>query len=155
MTAATVQPILRGEAVRPFRMKVRATASEAIEIAVEGELDRSVSAELRALLTGLVGSRARRVVVDLGRCSFLDLGALAVLREAEGRLGEAGQELMVLTSPGQVERLLAVTGVLRGRPKCPASPGGRGEGLHQGRDVLSQRSADEGRMAGRDLDGRR
>jgi anti-anti-sigma factor len=74
-----------------------------------GELDAATVEALGDEVTALRRAGAERVVVDLGGVTFLDsrgLGVLLVLRNDAKR---AGQELLLVPGPPQVQRVFALT----------------------------------------------
>ena len=87
-----------------------------VRIEIAGELDMDTGDRLleaaRSSLVALAdGSRPERVVIDLGRVTFMDSsGLLAVLRCRE-IVERAGAELRVALSGGPVARLFKVAGV--------------------------------------------
>jgi anti-anti-sigma factor len=78
---------------------------------VVGELDLAVAEQLRAAIEA-VDPGVELVVVDLARCEFLDSTGLAVILGAREQLEESGRRLMVSSPTRQVERVLAITGLL-------------------------------------------
>lgn len=80
------------------------------QIEVEGELDLAVSDRLHAALAR-AENECRHVLLDLGRCEFVDAGGLAVLVAATASLSQRGRRLLLLDVHGQVRRLLALTGL--------------------------------------------
>jgi anti-anti-sigma factor len=78
---------------------------------VVGELDLAVADRLRAAIEA-VDPGVELVVVDLARCEFLDSTGLAVILGAREQLEESGRRLMVSSPTRQVERVLAITGLL-------------------------------------------
>lgn len=76
---------------------------------VTGELDIATTPELERALREAQG-RARLVVLDMRELAFMDTcGALAIVN-ASLRAREAGQRLLVLRGPPNVDRLFALTG---------------------------------------------
>lgn len=78
-------------------------------IGVEGELDLAVAPELQAAIERAAG--ARRVVVDLGACEFIDSTGIAVLIRGREALLAAGGSLAICSPRLQVLRVLEVTGL--------------------------------------------
>jgi anti-anti-sigma factor len=102
--------------VRAFKLTEKVCWAECLEILVEGELDLATAEQLRNALDETVGSGLVYVVVDLERCEFLDATALSAMVEAQKRLADNGQELLISAAGGQAERLLTVTAALD--PRC-------------------------------------
>ena len=81
----------------------------AVVLVVRGEVDTFSAAELHALLTAMVDSGHRTIVVDLAAVSFLDAAGLGVFARGAARL-RAGSGTLTLRSPSQmVLRLLSLT----------------------------------------------
>jgi stage II sporulation protein AA (anti-sigma F factor antagonist) len=84
-------------------------ASGVIEIAVDGEVDLSVSEQLQLAIDG-AGSAP--VLIDLAGCTFLDSTGIAVFLRARRLREEDGDGRLVLHGPSpQVLRVLTVTGL--------------------------------------------
>jgi anti-anti-sigma factor len=79
-------------------------------IAPIGELDLVTASPLHDFLTEVEDSRFDRLVLDLRRLSFMDCSGLRTVLEADARARQAGRQLEVVCFPGQVRRLLALTG---------------------------------------------
>lgn len=80
------------------------------DIQVIGELDLAVAGELDEKLDGAVGSY-ERILIDLGRCDFIDSSGIAVILRAHNRMAEQGQRLAVYAPNDQVLRVLSMTGL--------------------------------------------
>jgi anti-anti-sigma factor len=98
--------------VRAFKLTEKVCWAECLEILIEGELDMATAGQLRDALDETVGSGPVYVVIDLQRCEFLDATALSAMVDAQRRLADNGQELLVYAAGGQAERLLTVTAAL-------------------------------------------
>jgi anti-anti-sigma factor len=92
----------------PFALSEREIWPACREIAIEGELDLAVSERLRVVLDRAVAER-QHVLIDLSRCDFLDVRALAVLIQADRDLRAHGRQLLLQGAHGQVRRLLSKT----------------------------------------------
>jgi anti-sigma B factor antagonist len=68
-------------------------------------------------------SRPAFLVLDLRRVRFIDSSGLAALVAAWKRARRDGRRLIVVSSPGAVERLLTVTGLDRELETVVARPG--------------------------------
>jgi anti-sigma B factor antagonist len=78
------------------------------EILVEGELDLAVADQLVEAIGR--APEQDRVLIDLGRCEFIDSTGIAViLRAHHQRSGEGG--LAIYGCAKQVHRVLSVTGI--------------------------------------------
>jgi anti-anti-sigma regulatory factor len=64
-----------------------------VELIIAEPLDHSGAASLAALLTGAIEVGARRVVVDLSDCPFIDDAGLTVVRDGHRRLNASGCRL--------------------------------------------------------------
>ncbi|HYJ22641.1 MAG TPA: STAS domain-containing protein [Solirubrobacterales bacterium] len=98
--------------MRAFRLIERDSSPGCRRIEIEGEVDLAVLDHLRAALRG--AERSRRVLIDLERCDFIDLAALALLVRA-GCGGQATKRwITVYGSAGQPLRLFMVVGLADG-----------------------------------------
>jgi anti-anti-sigma factor len=94
----------------PFALAEKDIWPACREIEVEGELDLSVSEQLRAAIERATKER-HHVLVNFSRCDFIDASALTVLVEGHQGLREHGRQLLLYGAQGQVRRLLSITGV--------------------------------------------
>jgi anti-sigma B factor antagonist len=78
-------------------------------ITVSGELDIASSTELEQVLDGL--REAKLVVIDLRQLEFVDSTGLGVLVRAHQHALEHGNRVALVRGPGQVDRLLGLTGL--------------------------------------------
>ncbi len=78
-------------------------------IALFGELDLASSPDFELELERVSG--ARLVIADLRALEFIDSTGLSVLVRAHQRARESGSDFAVVNGPGQVQRLLSLTGV--------------------------------------------
>lgn len=105
----------------------RPASSDAVVLALSGELDVSRAAEAEAAVRA-AARRGRRVIVDLASVEFLDCAALGGLLRARQAVRDAGGDVL-LANPRRplVRRLLALTGlagtpfVLTERPRPAAT----------------------------------
>ena len=91
-----------------FRVEVR-NIEGSIVLALFGELDLASSPALEHELQSLAGDRL--VIADLRELEFIDSTGLSVLVRAHQRARESGSDFAVVKGPGQVQRLLSLTGV--------------------------------------------
>lgn len=98
--------------MRPFRLLERESSPGCHRIQVEGELDLAVADRLREALRRVEGSR--RVLIDLERCDFVDLAALALLVRACSEARAGNRWITVYGARGQPLRLLEATGLAGG-----------------------------------------
>ena len=87
-------------------------AGGAVVVALAGELDLYNSGDVRAVLLACSEEQPERLIVDLGRVSFIDSTALGVLIEARSRLSD--RRTFMLASPQlAARRALEVSGLDR------------------------------------------
>ena len=85
-------------------------------VSAEGELDAYAAPELEALLEAANG---KRLVVDLGRASFLDSTALGIVVKAVREVSERGGEARVVLPSGTARRIFELTTLDRVLPIAP------------------------------------
>ncbi len=76
---------------------------------VSGELDIASSTELERVLDGL--HETQLVIIDLRALEFVDSTGLGVLVRAHQHALEHGNRVALVRGPGQVDRLLGLTGL--------------------------------------------
>jgi anti-anti-sigma factor len=86
---------------------------EARSVVVESDVDLSNFAELEATIER-AAARARRVVVDLRSCTYLDSSGLGVLIRRYNAYGD--QLRIVLPQNGNARRVFDITGLTSGLP---------------------------------------
>ena len=96
-------------AKRPPFSCLRLDTSDAVRLAVRGELDIATMPAFEAELGQ--AEPGRPIVLDLRGLRFLDCGGLRVLLAAGRRARRAGGRLVVVRGPVDVERLLALIGI--------------------------------------------
>lgn len=80
---------------------------------IEGELDLSNAAELRAALYRTIdGALGRQVVVDLGGLEFVDSAGLGVLVAGLKHARESGGDVVVANLGPPARRVFEITGLL-------------------------------------------
>jgi anti-sigma B factor antagonist len=95
--------------MRAFRLIESDLSPGCRQIEVEGELDLAVVGRLREAIEGSAPSR--RVVIDLGRCEFIDSTAIATIVAAQREFRAEGRKLALCGAGDQVERVLTTTGL--------------------------------------------
>jgi anti-anti-sigma factor len=101
----------------PFEVNDEALEDGVLAFAVKGELDLNTAPELDGPLEdALADSEDALVLIDLGRCEFIDSTGIALIVRAWQRVdreagGEGRGRLVICCSNDQVERLLRITGV--------------------------------------------
>src|SRR3712207_1483092 len=88
-------------------------------LAVFGELDVASAPHFRRGVGALLGSGARRLVVDLRETDFIDSSGIGALVWALLRLEAAGGELSCAGANGMVERAIRLSGLLDQLSLCP------------------------------------
>jgi anti-anti-sigma factor len=93
---------------RHFRVEVVENGASVV-LALFGELDIASSAELE---TELERNREHELlIVDLRELNFIDSTGLGVLVKAHQQAQEGGRRFALVRGPGQVQRLLGLTGL--------------------------------------------
>jgi anti-sigma B factor antagonist len=82
--------------------------SDAVELALQGELDIASGAELAVRLAD-AGRRGARIVVDLSGLEFMDSAGMGVLHRASIWAGEGGWTLDLTGPRPDVARVLRLT----------------------------------------------
>ena len=86
-------------------------------ICLDGELDTSSVGEVAVKLRRLVENKAKRLVVDLARVSYLDSAGINLLFAVGGELAARQQQLHLVVAPGSpIERSLQIVGADRAFP---------------------------------------
>jgi anti-sigma B factor antagonist len=93
-----------------FELSERELGTGCRDIQVIGELDLAVAGRLDEKLDAAVGG-CERVLIDLGRCDFIDSSGIAVILRAHNRMAEQGRQLAVYSPTDQVLRVLSMTGL--------------------------------------------
>jgi anti-sigma B factor antagonist len=88
------------------------TESGAVVLALAGELDLATTPRLAAALAEDAVAGAARVVLDLGRLSFMDSTGLGLIVRADRELRDGGRALVLRNLQAQVSRLLQLSGTL-------------------------------------------
>lgn len=78
-----------------FNIVVGLTGDDAVAVSVSGDLDTDSIGRLRAVLSGILRSGHRRVVVDLARTVARDGGAQELLAKVLKRARAQGGDLVV------------------------------------------------------------
>ncbi|MPZ62250.1 MAG: anti-sigma factor antagonist [Propionibacteriales bacterium] len=82
-------------------------------LGVDGRLDASCAADVRARLNRLIDSTVGDVVIDLSGVDLVDATGLGVLAGAHRRLRRTGRRLILRGCGAHLRRVLAVTGLRR------------------------------------------
>jgi anti-anti-sigma factor len=101
------------------------------EVLLEGELDAGSIAEFEGALDRAVDSDHLHLLVDLGRCEFIDVAAVKLLVVTQEHLSGRGGELVIPGATGQVRRMLELVNAFDRRvlpaavDHAPEAPSGR------------------------------
>lgn len=98
-------------AVPPFECACEADGTGSVRLHVEGELDRANVPAFKRVLHG-AQSEAKTVSLDLQELAFIDCSALKEVLDAEAFARQTGRTLTLVRASGQVDRVMALTGVL-------------------------------------------
>lgn len=82
-------------------------------VEVTGDLDCYTAPQLRDALLQLVADGSTEVVLDVGRCSFIDSTGLGVLVGGLRRLRQDGGDMVLRAPTPTTVTLLEVTGVIK------------------------------------------
>ncbi len=85
-------------------------------VSVRGELDIATSPDLRDLLAESGGEVDSPIVIDLTDCEFIDSTGLATLLHGAGRERAGAGRVALVSSPGEVRKLLELTAIDRTIP---------------------------------------
>ena len=103
-------------------------ADGGVALTVRGELDIATAPALREVVTAILATGVRRLVLDLLAVTFMDSTALAVLVGAKHRLGDDG-DLTVVIAPDSYAALIVEIAGLDGILDVVATlEGGAGQG---------------------------
>ena len=91
-----------------LNLNIVCASSDAAVVMVAGEIDLSNRDELATALAGV--GWARRITVDLRRCSFFDCSALHVLTQYAATMRRERRQLTVLADPTG-RRLIGLAGL--------------------------------------------
>jgi anti-sigma B factor antagonist len=91
-----------------FACVVRDSGLDVAWLRVVGELDIATAPELKQALRR-ADVRSRRVVLDLRGLTFMDSSGAHVIVDASIRASAAGNRLVLVRGPSQVDRLLALS----------------------------------------------
>ena len=80
-------------------------------VTVQGELDLSTSAALRAAVETASGVDVPRVAVDLTGVTFMDSSSLGVLVACLKEIGDRGGEMRLVGVNGSPAKVIALTGL--------------------------------------------
>jgi anti-anti-sigma factor len=104
------------------RLQIRSVArADGIELRLSGELTLATVNVFQEQLHDSEAAGPDVLVIDLRQLRFVDSLAIGELIAADTRSRDAGRRLMLITAPGPVERLLALTGV-DGRLRTASKP---------------------------------
>jgi anti-anti-sigma factor len=94
---------------RKFHLTEQQVDDRTREIRVAGELDLAVANQLHQVLER---TTARRILIDLSDCDFIDSSGIAVILRANLAAQRRDNRILVHGAREPVQRILAVTGLL-------------------------------------------
>jgi anti-anti-sigma factor len=83
-------------------------------LAVTGEVDIASSPALRSAFEAALDAGAHELWVDLCATTFMDSSGLHLLLQLHQRAEELRRRVMIICPPGNVRRVLDLTGVIKG-----------------------------------------
>ena len=90
---------------------------ETLMICLDGELDASSVGVVAVKLRRLVENKAKRLVVDLARVTYMDSAGINLLFAVAGELSARQQQMHLVVTPGSpIERTLGIVGADRAFP---------------------------------------
>jgi anti-sigma B factor antagonist len=95
---------------QPFSCDVLCECNR-VRVVPVGEVDLLSAPELTARLNALLALRAPRIVLDLGRTTFIDSRGLRAVLAARVAADAAAVELTLEPAPPPVQRIFAISGV--------------------------------------------
>jgi anti-sigma B factor antagonist len=107
-------------------LAVRTSIGHDAAIEVRGELDLAGVPTFRAAVRDLDVSCHRRVVLDLGRVSFIDAAGLHAVLDLHDECLDVSTALTILPGPRQVQRVFQLTGADEFLPLMSAATRDRG-----------------------------
>ncbi len=82
-----------------------------VALALAGELDLATTPELERHLAAIDEHEIPRLLIDLSELTFMDSTGLSAIVRAHGSGEARGRALVLRRGPGQVQRLLRLTGI--------------------------------------------
>lgn len=98
-------------AVPPFVCACKADRSGSVCLHLEGELDLANVPEFKRALQG-AQSESGTISLDLQELAFIDCSALKEVLDADALARQTGRTLILVRGAGQVDRVMALTGLL-------------------------------------------
>lgn len=98
-------------AVPPFACGYEADGVGSVCVRVEGELDLATVPVFKRALEE-AQDKAKTVALDLRALAFIDCSALKEVLDADAFARHTGRTLTLVRGSGQVDRVMALTGVL-------------------------------------------
>ena len=99
-----------GDAREAFEVAVRIDAGTVL-VAVRGEVDVVTARDLDAVMATLAESGHRRVVLDLGACTFTGVDGLRIIANGAAALAPSGGRLVVRWASSVVGHLIEIVGI--------------------------------------------
>ncbi len=88
-------------------------------VRVQGRLDTATAPSLETTCSELIGSGAKRVVIEMAQLEYLSSAGIRVVLAAAKRLQAGGGQLTVCGAKGIVLETLQVSGIPEIIPVCP------------------------------------
>jgi anti-sigma B factor antagonist len=114
-------------------------AADSARLTPVGELDIASAPQLEREVRSLLERSVRRVVIDLGRLTFIDSSALRLFIVLNDRAIEEGWTLELIRATGQVRSVFEITGAEDNLPFIDdpgaADAAGRAGGGDQGKEM--------------------
>jgi anti-sigma B factor antagonist len=98
--------------VRNLRIEVANTTSPTT-VVLSGEIDLTSSQRLREVLLSVANGGEHRLIVDLGKVTFMDSTGLSALVAARKRFRSIDGEIVLRSPSAGVLRVLEITGLAR------------------------------------------
>lgn len=96
-----------------FEMRTRSFEDETSVVEIRGEIDVHSCRASRDEFRDLLGSGARRYVLDLAELTFIDSAGLGMLVNFSRRVGERGGRLVLMGASPTVRKVFRMTGLDR------------------------------------------
>jgi anti-sigma B factor antagonist len=94
-----------------LKLRTERLAGSDYLVSAAGEIDLNTASPFRAAVTRALDAGAKRLVVDLSECGFLDTRGVRVLKEARARLDGEDQPLTLIADDSCVLLMLEVSGL--------------------------------------------
>ena len=96
-----------------FKVETELLGDETCVVAVAGELDMYTAPRLEQEMFDALDNGHGRIIIDLSGCEFIDSTALGILLEANRRLGDQQDRLVLVAADRNVVKAFEITGLDR------------------------------------------